>query len=182
MWSLLPSLLGNVQPPEPQQYIKPDDRQYGSGPGGFMNIIKMLPHVLSGMSGGNLGGEVKHAAKGAMSGNLMQSLPLLLGAMTGGLGGGLFNPNRGGMSIGGLGGNFLPPEGFQGITPMPKGGLQNQIPYSPSGGVAGLPNILGSIFGNVLGGGMFGGRNSMMIGGNVDDRYQKIQDKQNEYL
>ena len=49
--------------------------------------------------------------------------------------------------------------------------------------VAGLPNILGSIFGNVLGGGMFGGRNSMRImGGNVDDSYQKIQDKQNEYL
>ena len=179
LWNLLPSLLGNVQQPEPKKYIEPDQRSSG---GGFMDIIRNLPHVLSGISGGNLGGEVKHAGKGILAGNFQKALPLLIGALGGLQGGGLFNPNRGGMSIGGLGGGFLPPSGFQGITPMPPGGLSNQIPYSPSGGVAGLPNILGSIFGNVLGGGMFGGRNSMMIGGNVDDRYQKIQDKQNEYL
>ena len=177
LWSLLPSLLGNVQPPEPKEYIEPDQRSSG---GGFMDIIRNLPHVLSGISGGNLGGEVKHAAKGMLAGNIQKSLPLLIGALGGLHGGGLFNPNRGGMSIGGLGGGFLPPSGFKGITPMPPGGLSNQIPYSPSGGITGLiPNFLGGL---PLGGGMFGGRNSMMIGGNVDDRYQKIQDKQNEFL
>ena len=181
MWNLLPSLLGNVRSPEPQEYIKPDDRQYGSGAGGFLGAIKMLPQLLAGVSGGNLGGEVKHAFQGMKSGNIMQSMPLLLGVLGGGLGNSLFNPNRGGMSIGGLGGGFLPPSGFQGITPMPPGGLSNQIPYSPSGGITGLiPNFLG---GMPFGGGMFGGRNSMRImGGNVDDSYQKIQDKQNEYL
>ena len=174
-WQLLPSLLGgNVKPPEAKEYIPPDKRPTG---GGLGSIFSMLPHVVAGMQGGNLGGEAKHVLKGVMSGDFNRALPFLAGvlpAVQGLFGGG----NRGGMAIGGLGGGFLAPGGFEGIAQMPS--ISNQIPFSPSGGITGMmPNFLSSM---PFGGGMFGGRNSMMIGGNVDDRYQQIQDKQDKYL
>ena len=72
-WQLLPSLLGgNVKPPEAKEYIPPDKRPTG---GGLGSIFSMLPHVVAGMQGGNLGGEAKHVLKGVMSGDFNRALP-----------------------------------------------------------------------------------------------------------
>ena len=60
MWNFLPSLLGNIQRPEPKEYIEPAQRQ---SRGGLAGILSSLPQVLAGMTGGNLLGEAKYFLK-----------------------------------------------------------------------------------------------------------------------
>tara|TARA_R100001082_G_scaffold14231_1_gene7295 strand:- start:496 stop:993 length:498 start_codon:yes stop_codon:yes gene_type:complete len=165
MWNFLPSLLGNIQRPEPKEYIEPAQRPSG---GGLAGILSSLPQVLAGMTGGNLLGEAKAGFGHAARGDVSKALPTLFGSMMlPFLGGGGFgqSPFSNAMKINQ--GSPIGPTLGGGV------GINTAAQRTPiGGGLGGLINFLLPK--------LFGGNSGMMIN---PPKRKKREDKEDiEYL